>query len=128
MSTPIAVLAVESEMQYFEPGDKTGIEGVDWILNNMNVDTFAEDAENPPTPVGVAVVASPDGTVYDVLLNALSIGYHPMLALVMSNPGLKMPELLACGREDDIDLEALCVDADYRIYPLPLFGEAADVA
>jgi hypothetical protein len=121
MINPLAVFAVESDMDYFIPTDKVENLGLQWLLYELFVE---EDEELGIEEVRVAVKASHDGTLFDVLLNDMSVGYFAIKAYCQCVPGLKMPALLAFGEEENIALPALLDDSDYGIYLVPMFGEA----
>jgi hypothetical protein len=122
MSNPIAVFAVESDMDYLVPGNHAvNNSGLRWLLNELPVE---EDEELGIEEVRVAVKACPDGTLFDVLLNDLSVGYFAIQAYCQCVPGLKMPTRLALWEESKLDLAELLDASDYGIYIVPMFGEA----
>lgn len=123
---PIAVFATPLDMEYLTPSHRGSVQnvGVDWLLDNLPVEG---DEEYGVEEVRAAVIASPDGTLYNVLLNDTPVGYYALKAYCQCIPGLKLPEVLIIGDYEDVDLDQLREDTDGRIYTSPLFGELTDV-
>jgi hypothetical protein len=121
---PLAVFATIDDIQYIVEGDTVENDGLRWLLDNLPVEG---DEELGVEAVRVALVAAPDGTLFNVLLNDEPVGYYALKAYCSCIPSLKLPEVLAIGDYGDLDLEGLREDTDNRIYTSPLFGELTDV-
>jgi len=120
----ISVLRCDGDLTVFSTGDTPANLDIRWLIENI---TVRANKEYGIDPVEVAVIT--DGVrLFDIKLNNMSLGWYSLMAFVGTLESLELPELVACGPEDDIDLQALHEENDYRLFVLPMFGELDDVA
>lgn len=119
----IGVFEVTAEMDCYTPTTNPSNPDIRWLLSNL---AARADKELGIEQVNVAVNASEDGTIYDILLNDRSVGYFALRNFVDTLDNLKLPTLVTHGPEDLIALQELAARMEHRIYVVPLFGELFD--
>lgn len=122
MSEMQAFLRVESDLSTYENNSFTANEGISWLLDNLPV---KGDPEYGVQEVSVTVIASRDGTLYDILLNGESIGYLGVKTFAKTVEGLKEPELITLAPSDDI--ATVVRSYSYEVYYLPAMAYVGDI-
>lgn len=120
----IGVLRCDGDLTVFSSGQSPANPDVRWLIENL---TVRADVEWGIDPVEVVVITDGD-YVFDIKLNGKSLGYFALRTFVDTLAGLELPELITHGPEDEIDLETLREENDYRLFVIPLFGELDNVA
>ncbi|MHC4299394.1 MAG: hypothetical protein ACYS7Y_19125 [Planctomycetota bacterium] len=127
---PYAVLRTEGEPQYFYSDSRNAPDAIQKLIASHERPAGPSEDTAEAEEVVMEVVGDENGTVYDIFVNNLSVGYFACKAICAAHTGLKiatMHNIVQIGDQDDEDeqatVDAILEELDFNCFFTPLFGE-----